>query len=115
VNRNVTAILFSCLVGFIAVTACGRHEPPSAIVQAAEQSGSGDLTAASAPSIQGWLGKHPQVADRIEVMCRPARQNAAADWGDTTEGRLCGAAHEIAFFRSAPARGDGKTFRPGLN
>ena len=94
---------------------CARPELRSAIVEKAEQAGAGNLSATSLTGIQQWLGKHREVASEIENMCKPVRQRATASWADTTEGRLCSAAHELAFFRSAPAKGDGKVFRPGVN
>jgi hypothetical protein len=112
---SVVALFFACMIAFIVAGGCGRQEPPSPIVQKAQQAGSGDLASASTASIRDWLGKHRYSAEQIEAMCRPIRQNASANWGDSTEGRLCRAAHELAFFRAAPAKGDGRTFRPGLN
>jgi hypothetical protein len=94
---------------------CSRQEPRSAIVEKAEKAGSGSLSTASSQAMQQWLGKHRDVAIDIENMCKPVRQGATAQWSDTTEGRLCAAAHELAFFRSAPAKGDGRVFRPGVN
>ena len=95
--------------------ACTPTEPRSGIVEHAEKAGSGDLRGATSQSIQQWLGRNPPVAIEIENMCKPVRKSATAQWGDTTEGRLCAAAHELAFFRSAPANGDGRVFRPGVN
>ena len=114
-NRSVAALMFLSVFVVGLTSSCGRQEPPSPIVQFAEQAGAGDLSAASGSSIHDWLGKHRDVADRVDTLCQPVRRTAAATWGDSTEGRLCGAAHELAFFRSAPAKGDGRTFRPGLN
>jgi hypothetical protein len=61
------------------------------------------------------VGKHREISVQIEDMCKPVRQKATAHWNDSTEGRLCAAAHDLAFFRSAPVTGDGKTFRPGTH
>ena len=102
-------------LGFLVCAACTPTEPRSMIVEHAERAGSGDLRGATSRSIQQWLGRKRQIAVEIENMCKPVRQSATAQWGDTTEGRLCGAAHELAFFRSPPAKGDGRVFRPGLN
>jgi hypothetical protein len=105
-----------CLIaGLLLSVACSRHEPRSAIVEHAEKAGAGDLSGSTSQSIQQWLGRNRQVAVEIENMCKPVRQSATAQWGDTTEGRLCAATHELAFFRSAPAKGDGRVFRPGVN
>ena len=103
------------VLALLACAACTPTEPRSAIVEHAEKAGSGELRGATSQSIQQWLGRNRQVAVEIENMCKPVRQSATAQWGDTTEGRLCAAAHELAFFRSAPAKGDGRVFRPGVN
>src|SRR5689334_23293348 len=108
-------INWSVAVGLLLCAACTRNESPSAIVEHAERAGSGDLRGATSQSMQQWLGRNKQVAFEIENLCKPVRQSATAQWGDTTEGRLCAAAHELAFFRSAPAKGGGRVFRPGVN
>ena len=116
-KRKTTLLCFAPSLLFLALTACApqREEHVSPIVQTAEKAGSGDLSNASAQVMEQWLGKHREVSDRIEIMCKPVRQNAPAQWGGSTEGRLCSAAHDLAFFRSAPVTGDGKTFRPGAH
>jgi hypothetical protein len=114
-NRRVAAHMSLSVFVVASTSSCGRSEPPSPIVQFVEQAGAGDLSGASGSSIHDWLGKHRDVADQTDTLCQPVRQRASATWGDSTEGRVCGAAHELAFFRSAPAKGDGRTFRPGLN
>ena len=116
-KRKTTILCFAFSLVLLAVTGCAarREEPVSPIVQTAENAGSGDLSGASAQGMKQWLGKHREVSDRIETMCKAVRQNATAQWGDSTEGRLCSAAHDLAFFRSAPVTGDGKGFRPGTH
>ena len=94
---------------------CSQQEVRSPIVEKAEKAGAGNLAQASPQAMQQWLGQHRQVAIEIENLCKPVRPGATAQWSDTTEGRLCAAAHELAFFRSAPAKGDGRVFRPGVN
>jgi hypothetical protein len=69
VNRSVAALIYVCVFAIGVITSCGRTEPPSPIVQIAEQAGSGDLSATSGSSIHDWLGKHRDVADRIEALC----------------------------------------------
>ncbi len=57
------------------------------------------------------------VAAEIDKMCAPVRGNAPANWGDTTEGRLCTAAKQLAFTTPPPGgvKSDGRTFRPGTH
>ena len=116
-KRKRTSLCFALPLALMAFTGCTaqRTEPTSPIVQTAEKAGAGDLSSASAPAIEQWLGKHREVSGQIETMCKPVRQNATAQWSDSTEGRLCTAAHDLAFFQSAPVTGDGKTFRPGTH
>jgi P-type conjugative transfer protein TrbJ len=75
------------------------------------------LPSASNDSIRQWLGQHRSVAAEIESMCAAVRGNAPASWGDTTEGRLCAAAHQLAFTTTPPGgvKSDGRTFRPGTH
>jgi hypothetical protein len=101
----------------LAAAACARRQqdPARPIVEAAEKAGAGDLSNASVQAMEQWLGKHRDVSAQIENVCKPVRQHATAQWSTSTEGRLCNAAHDLAFFRSAPVTGDGKGFRPGLH
>jgi hypothetical protein len=94
-----------------------RPELRSAIVQKAQDAGAGDLSGASNDSIRQWLGQHRPIAAEIESMCAAVRGNAPASWGDTTEGRLCAAAHQLAFTTTPPGgvKSDGRTFRPGTH
>lgn len=113
---NPASIL--CLVAFLMMAACaptGPIAPPSQIVEKVEKAGAGDLSTVSRESLRSWLAKHDQVAREVDEMCKPIRENAAASWGDTIEGRVCAAAREVAFFRSAPVKGDGRKFRAGAH
>ncbi len=60
-----------------------------------------------------WLGQHKDVAYQIDEMCKPMRIKATAQWAESTEGRLCSAARDLAFFRSGPVKNSGKTYWPG--
>jgi hypothetical protein len=105
------------LAATLGIIGCQRTEPPSAIVQKAQEAGAGDLSTASSDSIRQWLGQHRPVAVEIDKMCAPVRSNASANWGDTTEGRLCTAARQVAFTNLPPGgvKSDGRTFRPGTH
>jgi hypothetical protein len=87
----------------------------SPIVQKAKDAGAGDLTTASAPSIEDWLRKHRDLAVELDGMCKPARQKGDAKWLDTTEGRLCTAAQNAAMYapNKPKKKSDGQTFEPG--
>ena len=102
-----------CVAGLVILSGCTASEPPSPIVQKLEAAGSGDLKSASADAIQQWLGPRRDLAIEVENMCKPARQNAAAKWADTTEGRICAASSQLTFFRYTPQTGDGKTYKSG--
>jgi hypothetical protein len=101
-----------CIVALIGLVACGI-EPRSAIVQKVEAAGSGSLSKVSKDGMREWLGKHKDLAYQVDDMCRPIRSKATAQWADSTEGRLCSAARELAFFRSGPVRNSGQTYWPG--
>ena len=93
---------------------CSRQEASSPIVERVERAGSGSLTAVSKDGMREWLGKHKDMAYQADEMCKPIRVNATAQWADSTEGRLCAAARELAVWRAGPVTGDGKTYLPGL-
>ena len=100
----------------IAVTmlaGCAR-EPRSPIVEKVQQAGSGELAGVSTQDMQQWLGKHRDLAIQVDGMCKPIREKADAQWSGTTEGRLCSAARQLAFFRWSPAQSDGRKFELGL-
>ena len=100
-------------VGLLMLSGCSTSEPPSPIVQKLEQAGAGDLKNASADSIQQWLGPRRELAIEVENMCKAARPKAPSNWGDTTEGRICTASAQLAFYRYTPQTGDGKTYKSG--
>jgi hypothetical protein len=45
-------------------------------------------------------------------MCKPVRANAAAQWSDSTEGRVCLAARNVAQWVRKPS-GDHEKFQSG--
>ena len=108
------AIAYGCLVVLTGLFACSRPEPRSPIVEKVEQAGSGNLAAVSKDGMREWLGKHKDVAYQADEMCKPVRQKATAQWAESTEGRLCTAARELAFWRSGPVTSDDKKYLPGL-
>ena len=95
------------------LSGCTAPEPPSPIIQKLEAAGSGDLKTASADVIQQWLGPRRELAIEVENMCKTARARATAKWADTTEGRICSASAQLAFYRYTPQTGDGKTYKSG--
>ena len=110
---RTSAVAFGWLV-VLTTLSCSRPEPSSPIVEKVEQAGSGGLTAVSKDGMREWLGKHKDVAYQADEMCKPVRLNATAQWAESTEGRLCAAARELAFSRSGPVTSDDKTYLPGL-
>ena len=106
--RNV--VLFVAALFWL--SGCGA-EPRSEIVEKAEAAGSGKLPGVSRDGMKQWLGQHKEVAYQVDEMCKPMRANATAQWAESTEGRLCNAARELAFFRSGPVKNSGQTYWPG--
>ena len=104
---------FALILGVLFIAACRPAEPPSPIVRQLEAAGSGDLSHASADSIQQWLGSRRQLAIEVEDMCKTARAKAAANWADSTEGRVCAASAQLAFYRYTPGQGDSKAYKSG--
>jgi hypothetical protein len=110
---RTSAVAFGWIV-LLTTFSCSHPEPSSPIVEKVERAGSGSLTAVSKDGMREWLGKHKDVAYQADEMCKPIRVNATAQWADSTEGRLCAAARELAVWRAGPVTGDGKTYLPGL-
>ncbi len=108
--KNLLSFVGVALV--VLLTSC-TPEPHSLIVDHAEKAGSGKLASVSAQAMQDWLAKHKDVAKELDNMCAPVRQSAAADWAQSTEGRLCTAARAQVFLNSGPVKGDGKAYEPG--
>lgn len=104
---------FAWIIGVLYMAACRSAEPPSPIVQKLQAAGSGDLSHASVDSIQQWLGQRRQLAIEVENMCKEVRPKAAANWAETSEGRVCAASAQLAFYRYTPGKGDGKTYTSG--
>ena len=99
------------VVATLTVIGCSKT-PPSAIVQKAESCGAGPVAEASEAAVQDWFGKHRDCAVDVDALCRPARAAALAHWTDSTEGRVCMAARNIAqWVRNSP--GDHQTFESG--
>ncbi len=105
-----TYMLFS-----LVMTNCSRQQHQSLIVDALEQSGSGNVSGSSVETIQSWLGPRSQLSHEIEQMCRDVRPKADAQWQQTTEGRICTASRNVASLRAVPAHGDGRKFQPGIH
>ena len=110
---RTSAVAFGWIV-LLTTFSCSHPEPGSPIVEKVERAGSGSLTAVSKDGMREWLGKHKDVAYQADEMCKPIRVNAAAQWADSTEGRLCAVARELAVWRAGPVTGDDKTYLPGL-
>ena len=105
--------LFVLCVAVASIVGCSRwQEPPSAIVQKAEACGAGDLSSVSSVAVQDWFGKHKDCAVAVDVMCKPVRAKSAAQWTDTTEGRVCTAARNVAQWIRKPSS-DHDTFQSG--
>ena len=106
-----TTVLGLGLGLMIMMTGCTR-EPRTVIVDKVEQGACGPLTGVSTDAIQKCLAAHRQLAIEVDEMCKPIREKATAQWHDSTEGRVCAAVRNLAFWRSGPVRGDGKTYDP---
>ena len=100
------------IVCLILLSCCRVREPRSSIVEMVEAAGSGPLAGVSTPAIAQWFALHKDVAYQIDEMCRPVRGNAAAQWGDSTEGHVCDAAAQIRASRPPDIGGDSRTFSP---
>ena len=106
----------TCLAIVLAVGACERNRS-SPIVKMVEAAGAGDLRTTSVRSMVQWFQKHRALAIKADNLCVPARKHAQAKWPETTEGRLCNAATQVAGFiewqRDIQVNNDHKVFQGG--
>src|SRR5581483_3597734 len=101
------------VVAILAMIGCSvSKEPPSPIVQKAEARGAGPLGSTSTAAIQERFGKHRDCAVTVDAMCKSFREKAAAQWADSTEGRVCMAARNIAQWIRKPSE-DHEKFQSG--
>lgn len=84
----------------------------SPIVQRAKACGFGETALVSPVAMQDWFHKHRDCAVSVDQMCKPVRQNAPAAWTNSTEGRLCLAARDVAQWVRKPNQ-DHSTFQAG--
>src|SRR5262245_58943585 len=110
--RGSKWLTFALAVSMLALASCARKEPHSEIVDRAEQAGAGDLTNASAFSVEDWMRKHKDVAVQLSGMCTPVREKAPATWIDSTEGKVCTAARNAAM-STYKYPSDDKTYHSG--
>jgi hypothetical protein len=100
----------SILICVGAPVGCKKAEPPSPIVKKVEDAGSGDLSQASANSINDWFTKHQDLAKETKKDCLEMKDSKPADWRDTTEGRVCDAALSSTMIGNEPIRTDDKKY-----
>lgn len=87
-------------------------ERPSPIVQKAQSCGAAELAGTSIIAVQDWFGKRRDCAVAVDELCKPVRDTATAAWTDSTEGRVCTAARNVAQWVRQPNR-DHETFQSG--
>lgn len=104
------AVVFVMTVFLVGCSA--TKEPTSAIVQKTESCGAGEVAGTSTMAVQDWFSKHRDCAVAVDQMCKPVRTNAPAAWADSTEGRVCIAARNIAQWIREPSQ-DHETFQGG--
>jgi hypothetical protein len=105
-----TWMAVSILVLAVAPVGCKKAEPPSPIVKKVEDSGSGDLSQASTKSIYDWFNKHQDLASEIKKECLEVKDSKPANWGDSTEGRVCSTAISSTIIGNEPIRTDDKKY-----
>jgi hypothetical protein len=105
----MTAVFAVVAVGMI-LAGCKKAEPPSPIVKEVEDAGAGDVSKASAESLQTWFKQHWDLAYRIKLECSKVEPTKAADWRETTEGRVCKAAYGATLSGNKPMQPDDKRY-----
>jgi hypothetical protein len=104
-----SALALAVVLAFLS-SACKKPEAPSAIVEKVKGAGAGDVESATTESIEQWFTQHRDVAAQVKPLCDAAKRRAAADWSDSTEGRVCVAAAQATFFAPAIVEPDKKKF-----
>lgn len=105
--------LFLLVLCAVLMVGCSlSKEPPSAIVQKASACGGGNASTATKAALQHWFSKHRDCAVAVDEMCKLVRQNANVNWTDSTEGRVCLAARNVAPWIHKPSS-DRQTFESG--
>ncbi len=99
----------SLSVGII-LGGCRKVEPPSPIVKKVQDAGAGDVANASKESIEQWFKQHRDVAKATTLDCTRTKATKPADWGDTTEGRVCQAAASASVFGNEHIQTDQRKF-----
>jgi hypothetical protein len=107
---------FLVLTVLLGTVACTQEQPQqrSTIVERVKQAGAGDVASASAFSLDDWMSKHRDLAVEVDKMCVPAREKGDAQWGNTTEAKVCVAARNGAMSTYRSPR-DGKGYHSGNN
>ena len=100
----------SILVFASGFVGCKKAEPPSRIVKKVEDAGSGELSQATTKSIYDWFNKHQELAKEIKKDCLQVKDSKPANWGDTTEGRVCSAAISSTMIGNEPIKTDDKKY-----
>jgi len=95
------------VAGFVG---CKKAEPASPIVKKVEDTGSGELSQATTKSIYDWFNKHQELAREIKKDCLQVKDSKPANWGDTTEGRVCSAAISSTMIENEPIKTDDKKY-----
>ena len=88
-------------------------EPSSVIVAKVEAAGAGDLRNASPQAIEQWFQQRRDLALEVRQLCQPLQKTASANWGDSTEGKVCAAASVASVVRFKERKGDGRGFEAG--
>lgn len=84
---------------FVVLESCApvrRTDSKTKIIQEVEAAGSGPVENASVRSLYTWFEKHTHLANQLNKQCDQVKKTAPPTWGDSTEGRVCEAASEIA-------------------
>jgi hypothetical protein len=106
VNRKIFEVVRQSLLLLVlcelALVGCRQKEMATPLVARLESAGSGDLSAATTSSIHQWLQQHEQLALSTKKDCLRIMDSATkpANWGDTTEGRVCTAALSTSFYHN---------------
>ena len=107
---KLNKVLGSALLVAAVSGGCKKAESPSPIVKKLQDAGAGDLSNASKESIEQWFRQHRELAKEVRQDCGRVKATRPADWGETTEGRVCQAVASASVFGNEHEETDQRKF-----
>lgn len=86
----------------LSLTACQGKYDNTAIVKIFEAGGGGDPHTASVQAIAQYLNNHNDLVIKLRQPCAASAAHADSNWPASSEGKICAAVRDAAFFAPVP-------------